>query len=1002
MKNKILTVLLILLGIVARAAINSGTPTGYLDRGMMFYNIGFYDASSDQLRFFNEISDPTEASRVEEALAAAKAGAPTALQLLERALWDYPATSARPYLYLVIGNIHLDNAASDSDAYQKAYEAYEMIGEKAFGPEYDAELKLRKAIAAIHTSRLHEAELLLSEIAGDRKYGADALYYQGYIAYSKGDFKKAKELLARASGNGPRSVMIPFCLAQINYMEGNDDEALRQAGRMMGMLPGIHPSYQGYGYEMSRISGEILHNRGENDKAIPLLKDYVDNIASARNSQESLPEESAGAFYILGLNDYNSGEFDSAISRLQTASRRQNIIGQCALLALGQVHFRDGDRHMAAICLDKAVKLDADPRVTEEAMFNYIAVLADGGGMPFTGTAPACDEFLQRFPDSRYTPQIAGYMARGYLADNNYEGALASILRVANPSPELLPVKLKVLYGLALQCLKDGKLEQAMKYAAEADKLGRHDPDIALECTLIEGDCLYRRGKYDDARKKYETYIKKAGRGIPNNIPLATYDLAYTLFNLERYQKAGSEYERYLRQPGETPASMQADAANRLGDCLYYQGKLQDAMRWYDKAAILNPASADYALYQRALVLGYQGKNDEKIATLKKFRQQYGNSPLVADAMLELAATQRQAGLDADAIATYKAIEHDFPVSSQGRRALFLLSSLQASRGDVNDAIASYKRLISRHSPSAEATAATEAFRELAVQEGRVDEYASFISTTANAPKLTNDELDDLTYRSARTARQLEQYLAKYPGGAHAAEALTTLMRNAVKSDDSDNALKFATRLVTEFPGSPLVGEGWQIKASIEAASGNATEALESYTQLERHASSADVITSARLGQLKAAQMLERHEDVIALADKLLENLSSGTSDYRNVSFTKSMSLKASGRSSEAVGIWTELAADPAELTGARSAYYLGEYYFETGQTDLAWKAVNALVESNTPHSYWLARGYILTSDLYRAQGDEFEAEEYLKVLKENYPGSEQEIFDMIEERMKK
>ena len=63
--------------------------------------------------------------------------------------------------------------------------------------------------------------------------------------------------------------------------------------------------------------------------------------------------------------------------------------------------------------------------------------------------------------------------------------------------------------------------------------------------------------------------------------------------------------------------------------------------------------------------------------------------------------------------------------------------------------------------------------------------------------------------------------------------------------------------------------------------------------------------------------------------------------------------------------------------------------------------ALPIFIDANTPHQYWLARGYILLSDILRKQGSDFEADEYLKSLKENYPGDEADIFQMIDQRLK-
>ncbi len=80
---------------------------------------------------------------------------------------------------------------------------------------------------------------------------------------------------------------------------------------------------------------------------------------------------------------------------------------------------------------------------------------------------------------------------------------------------------------------------------------------------------------------------------------------------------------------------------------------------------------------------------------------------------------------------------------------------------------------------------------------------------------------------------------------------------------------------------------------------------------------------------------------------------------------------------------------------------YLAQYEFDNGQLKKARRRIEKFIDANTPHQYWLARGYILLSDILRKQGSDFEADEYLKSLKENYPGDEADIFQMIDQRLK-
>ncbi|MDE6716348.1 MAG: tetratricopeptide repeat protein, partial [Muribaculaceae bacterium] len=106
------------------------------------------------------------------------------------------------------------------------------------------------------------------------------------------------------------------------------------------------------------------------------------------------------------------------------------------------------------------------------------------------------------------------------------------------------------------------------------------------------------------------------------------------------------------------------------------------------------------------------------------------------------------------------------------------------------------------------------------------------------------------------------------------------------------------------------------------------------------------------------------------------------------------------GNIDAAVADWQTLASEPRNLFGAQASISLAQHYFDNKDYGKAENVLNALIDSGTPHSYWLARGFILLSDVLAAQGNNFEAREYLESLKGNYPGSEQEIFDMINQRL--
>ncbi|MDE6161254.1 MAG: tetratricopeptide repeat protein, partial [Muribaculaceae bacterium] len=112
--------------------------------------------------------------------------------------------------------------------------------------------------------------------------------------------------------------------------------------------------------------------------------------------------------------------------------------------------------------------------------------------------------------------------------------------------------------------------------------------------------------------------------------------------------------------------------------------------------------------------------------------------------------------------------------------------------------------------------------------------------------------------------------------------------------------------------------------------------------------------------------------------------------------------LNGMGDTAGARELWSSVAANTDDLYGAKAAYSLAQSYFDSGEIALARKQAEALTGSGTPHAYWLARGFVLLSDVYASEGKTFEAREYLNALRSNYPGNETDIFDMIDTRLAK
>ena len=95
------------------------------------------------------------------------------------------------------------------------------------------------------------------------------------------------------------------------------------------------------------------------------------------------------------------------------------------------------------------------------------------------------------------------------------------------------------------------------------------------------------------------------------------------------------------------------------------------------------------------------------------------------------------------------------------------------------------------------------------------------------------------------------------------------------------------------------------------------------------------------------------------------------------------------------------LAADTRNVYGAEAKYLVAQIYFDEGKTETAENEVLQYIEVSTPHAYWLARSFVLLSDVYVKLGRKLDAKQYLLSLQQNYQADD-DIAEMIETRLAK
>lgn len=874
--------------------------------------------------------------------------------------------------------------------YEAALTIYADCYADALDATQAAELYYRRGICYLEGGDSKAARRAFEQASVYASTKSAAMFYLGRLDFEESRYAEARERFKNVNTAVEPGNMTDYYLASIDFIEGNYSRALSTARQMLRRenMPKDAEA------EMNRIAGESAFKLGQRQDAVAYLKKYIGAASEAAPS----------ALYILGVADFDEGRYADAVYRFTPVTERgTGALRQSAYLYMGQCLLERGDAQAAILAFDKASKATDDAAVREAAFYNYAVAKFAGANVPFASASATFEEFLRLYPNGPYSDRVAAYLAAGYIADNDYEMALSRINSISSPSPAILKAKQRVLYTLGLNSLRERRLSQAADYLGKAESLSRHDAAVAAEVVLAQAETMQAQGNNSDAAAKYQTYLRMADSNAANR-PTALYGLAYALYNSGQASRAASYFEQAEQLLAAPEAK--ADALNRLGDLRFAASDFKGAADYYARAFAANPDAGDYATLNAARMKGYQRDYKGKLSLLEAFRKDFGGSVLMPDALLETTQAQISLGRNDDAIATYRTLINEYPQTAQGRQGYLQMALTLLDMGQNEKAADAYRCVISKYPSSEEAAQAASLLKNLYAGQGRADEFLSFMASVDKAPAISEADAEEISYESAVKAyesrgetRQLEVFAQRYPDSRYASAACATLLDKAISDKDSARQSELADRILARYPDSRAAEKALTVKAEAAYAAGELPQALRYWQSLEPKASDATSATAARLGIMRTARDMGEHATALEAADAILSS-SAGTAAMTEAKYTKASALMASDKPQQAIALWQELAANPSDLYGARSAYEAAAALHETGNDTKALDMAQKLTRSGSPQRYWVARTFILISDIYGSQGKTFEAHEYLEALRDNYPGTETDIFMMIESRL--
>lgn len=974
-----------ILSLMAAVGAQAASPQAeeHLNRGQELFGVGRWNDARlefDKARALLTTADKSEMSTVDYylALCSAELGEHDAVARLEN------------YLKIYSGSIHLNDvrfalaseACKRSDM-EQAERYFLSLNYKALNAVQRAEYDVRMGYIEFMRGNYAEAQRYFSRVPLTSEYSDYSTYYQAYIAYSEGNYAAARRGFHALEGREPYSRLVPYYLLQIEFDEGNYRYVVDNGDAL------VEHAADSRRAELLRMMAEAWFHLENYPKTV----EYIERAATEGGAMGRTEN------YILGYSLYRSARYADAVDYLRKVCGPDDQLTQNASYHLADCLLRSGDKLAAMQSFAMASNAEYDARIAEDALFNYGKLQYEMGGSAFNGAINVLTRYIAEYPDSERAAEARELLVAAYYNSHDYDAAYEAIKALPSPDGNERAALQKITYFRGLRNFKQGNYNAAKRDFAESASIGVSPKYNAL-AYFWQGEIAYAQRDYTTARRRYETYLERAPRN-EREYALANYNIGYCRFSQGDMSEAGKSFSKFLTlYPARD--NYRADALNRAGDVHYSARRFGDAVSSYAAAASIGTQAAGYARYQRAIALGAQGKTDDKIAALRTIISNRSGGDYNDDAAYELGRTYISQERFRDGVQALESFVADYPSSPLRTQALTDLGLAYKNLGNDKRSLEYYEQVISAAPNSPQARDAMQGIRDIYVSRGDVDSYFSYAERAGVEADTGEMARDSLTFASAQSfyladkreqaEKALENYVSSFPKGYYMDDALFCLSDCYIRDNNGDRAVSTLKKL-TARRRSQYTEQALDKLSSMCYDRGEYADAAEAYRALSETVGTEADRDKALEGYVRSAVRTGNDQTITAMSDYVAGKRSSGTA-WRESQHALAKVYERRGDKSRANAIYATLSAWPSTVEGAEAQYRMIEAAFDAGEYDKAEKAVYAFSESDTPHSYWLAKAFLKLGDIYVVRGDSFQARATYQSVADGYSPADDGIVD--------
>lgn len=916
------------------------------------------------------------------AVCAVEANTHDALLLLQQYQQKYHETDKRRMLYFYSGKYYYRN-----NKYNEAADELAKVNISDLNNAQLYDYKFMMGYTRFLKKKFTEAKPFFAAIKDVQdKYYYPANYYYAFISFYLKDYNEALKSFTAIQDSKMYESVIPYYLAQIYFIK-NDYTKL---------IPYIKTNLEKdavlYKDEMRLLLGQVYFQQNEYEKALPLLENYV------RKSDKVRKED----IYQLAYCQYKTGAYNKAIDNLKQLNLLNEPLGQSATYTLADCYLKTNQKDKARSAFGSAAAMKFDEQIAENALYNYGKISFESNY--HTEAIQSFESYLEKYPKGIYYDDVQEMLVNVLVQTKNYERTYKIMERMKNIGPSVRDAYQRITYYRAIELYNDKRIDEALDLCNKSLKY-TSNLEITALCTYLKADILYNKGMYPEAAELFKQFIPMSTPAVERTGEAskfrANYNIGYCYFKRKNYKDAVLYFDNAIKQIDKTndikgTRLLMPDLYLRYADCNFVTKNYNVALDAYSVIVTNKWSSAEYAQFQKGVILGLTGRFNDKINAMSNLTVLFPNSVYTPQAYYEIGETYTELDNYKQAKTAYQNIISKYPQSDLLPKCFLKVAVIEYNSGNKEAAIESYKNVVQRYPKTKVEKEALDALKEIYVELGRADEYVDYVKNKTGV-NITQTEQDSLTYISAdnmyragdctKATGLFAGYLQKFPNGIFTQDVQWKKADCHLRTKQFEEALTLFESLIQHKFNS-------YYERSLLKATGIAYYELKDYQRanalykLLYIASTSQTNTyTALTGLLQSAVMLNRHEDVLETADQLLNSGLAKESDVQNAYYQKGKAFYAMANIDFALGAFNRVAEYPVNEKCVESKYMVAKILFEKQQYKASLDTCFRLKNKYASYEYWVVKTFILIADNYYAQNNTFQAKATLESIIENYEG---------------